>query len=168
MTAQPPISATHPDFLGTLERWLSGLPEMLVMIRYSAAAGNRDFELFSSFEVLSNRISQLPPSTSIIAFRQPQLPMRGVVDEVFIARCLSYVPDGAEFLVVETVPRSVGGKSTFHYDEGETHAELRETLEDLRNASVAVGLYPPFIRDTDNVVAAIVPDNNGLVSTGVY
>ena len=168
MTAQPPVSATDPDFLGTLERWLSSLPEMLVMIRYSAAAGNRDFEFFSSFEVLSNRISQLPPSTSITAFRQPQLPVRGVVDEVFIASCLIGVPDGSEFLVIETVRRAIGEKSWFHYEAGETHAELLDALENSLGASVAVGPYPPWVRDTDEVVSAIVPDENGLVRIGVY
>src|SRR5689334_10954464 len=101
-----PASATDPGFLGTLESWLSRLPEILVLIRYSAAAGSKDFEFFSSFGVLSNRIHQLPPRTSIIAFRQPQLPLRGVVDEGFIADCLSRVPDGSEFLVLEIAPRT--------------------------------------------------------------
>src|SRR5882757_9953771 len=95
-------SATDPKFPGTLESWLRSLPEILVLIRYSAAAGSKDFEFFSSFAALSNRIRQLPPSTSIIAFRQPQLPLRGVVDEAFIANCLSRVPDGSAFLVLET------------------------------------------------------------------
>jgi hypothetical protein len=70
-------SAIDPKFVDMLESWLRGLPEIFVLIRYSAAAGNKDFEFFSSFETLSKRLRQLPPSTSIIAFRQPQLPLRG-------------------------------------------------------------------------------------------
>jgi hypothetical protein len=161
-------SSTDTEFLNTLESWLNNLSQILVLIRYSAAAGNKDFEFFSSFEDLSKRISQLPPSTYIIAFRQMQLPLRGIVDEAFIASCLSHIPDGLEFLVVETVPRTYGGKSSFHHEAGETHAELRDALESLRGSPVAVGFYPPWLADTDDVVSAIVPDENGSASVGVY
>jgi len=161
-------SATDPKFLGTLESWLRSLPEILVLIRYSGAAGNKDFAFFSSFEALSNRIRQLPPSTSIIVFRQAQLPLRGVVDDDFIASCLSRVPDGSEFLALETAHRAYGEKSWLHWVAGETHAELREALEDSRGIPVAVGLYPPWLGDTDDVVSAIVPDENGIVRISVY
>jgi hypothetical protein len=139
-----------------------------VLIRYSKAAGNKDFEFFTSFGALSSRISQLPPSTSIIAFKQPQLPLRGIVDEDFIATCLSCVPDGSEFLVLETAPRTYGKTSWFHWEAGQTHRELREALEESRGTPAAVGAYPPWLGDTDNVVSAIVPDENGLVRLGVY
>jgi hypothetical protein len=162
-------STTDPKFLGTLESWLRGLPEILVLIRYSAAAGNKDFEFFSSFGTLSNRIRQLPPSTSIIAFRQPQLPLRGLVDECFIASCLSVIPDGSELLVLEMTRRAYGDKSWVHWEAGESHAELREALEHSRGTPVAVGPYPPFwLEDSDDVVSAIVPDANGIVRIGIY
>jgi hypothetical protein len=86
------VSATDAEFLGTLESWLRDRPEILVLIRYSGAAGNRDFEFFSSFETLSSRIRHLPPSTSMIAFRRPQLALRGLVNEGFIAHCLRAIP----------------------------------------------------------------------------
>jgi hypothetical protein len=159
-------SATDPKFLGTLESWLLSLSEILVLIRYSAAAGSKDFELFASFVALSKRIRQLPPRTSIVAFRQPQAPLRGVVDEDFVASCLSCVPDGSEFLVLETARR--GERSWFHWMAGETHAELREALEGSRGAPVAVGPYPPWLVDSDDVISAIVPDENGIVRVGVY
>jgi hypothetical protein len=161
-------SATDPKFLGTLESWLRDLPEILVLIRYSAAAGNKDFEFFSSFGTLSNRIRQLPPSTSIIAFAQPQLPLRGIMDDGFIASCLSFIPDGSEFLMLEMTRRVYGEKSWFHWEAGESHAELREALEDSRGTPVAVGPYPPWLEDADDVVSAIVPDVNGIVRIGIY
>jgi hypothetical protein len=160
-------SATDQKFLGTLESWLRSLPEILVLIRYPAS-GNREFEFFSSFEVLSNRIRQLPPNTSVIAFRQRQLPLRGIVDDQFIASCLGCILDRAKFLVVETARRAYGRKSWFHSAEGETHAELREALEGSRGVPVAVGPYPPWLEDTDDTVSAIVPDENGIVRVSVY
>jgi hypothetical protein len=161
-------SATDPKFLGTLESWLLSLSEILVLIRYSRAAGSKGFELFASFEALSKRIRQLPPSTSIVAFRQPQVPLRGVVDDDFVASCLSCVPDSSEFLVLETARRAYGEQSWFHWMDGETHAELREALEGSRGARVAVGPYPPWLVDSDDVISAIVPDENGIVRVGVY
>ena len=161
-------SATDPKFLGTLESWLRDLPEILVLIRYSHAAGNKDFEFFSSFGTLSNRIRQLPPRTSVVAFRQPQLPLRGVVDECFIASCLSRIPDGSEFLVLETTRRAYGEMSWLHNEAGESHAELREALEESRGTPVAVGPYPSRLEDSDDVASAIVPDENGIVRIGVY
>jgi hypothetical protein len=162
-------SAIDPKFLGTLESWLRGLPEIFVLIRYSAAAGNKDFEFFSSFETLSKRLRQLPPSTSITAFRQPQLLLRGLVDECFIASCLSAIPDGSEFLALEMTRRAYGEHSLFHWEAGESHAELRETLEHSRGTPVAVGPYPPFwLEDSDDLVSAIVPDVNGIARIGIY
>ena len=165
---EPTISAADPRFLGTLESWLHVQPEILVLIRYSRAAGSKDFELFSSFEALSERLRQLPPSTSIIAFRQPQLPLRGTVDEGFIAECLSCIPDSSEFLVLETVRRAYGKESRFHWEAGESHADLREALEESRGVPVAVGPYPPWLVDTDDVISAIVPDEQGMVRAGSY
>jgi hypothetical protein len=161
-------SSTDRKFLGTLEAWLRSQPEVLLLIRHSAAAGAKDFELFSSFHDLSERIRRLPPSTSVIAFRQPQLPLRGVVDDDFIAKCLSSIPDGLEYLVVETTRRAYGRKSWFHHDAGVSHAELRDDLEESRGTGVAVGLYPPWQEDTDDVISAVVPDEHGVVSPGIY
>jgi hypothetical protein len=161
-------STADANFLDKLESWLRARPEILVLIRYSHAAGNKDFELFSSFAALSNRIRQLPPSTSIVAFRTPQLPLRGVVTESFVASCTNHIPDGSEFLVLETTRRTYGEESWFHWKAGESHAELREALEDSRNVPVAVGLYPPWLMDTDDVISAVVPDGQGIVRVGVY
>lgn len=68
-TGNHATSATDPTFLGTLETWLRAQPEILVLFRYSAAAGAKDFEFFSSFEALSSRIRRLPSSTFVTAFR---------------------------------------------------------------------------------------------------
>ena len=111
---------------------------------------------------------QLAPRTTVIAFRQPRLSLRGVVDDEFISRCLSGIPDGSEYLVVETVRRTYGRMSYFHHDEGDSHAQLLEDLEGCRGAPVAAGLYPDWLTDTDNVIFAVVPDEDGVVRPGIY
>jgi hypothetical protein len=159
---------TDPEFLGTLELWLRGQPEVLTLIRYSGAAGAKDFEFFSSFQSLADRIRELPPLACITAFRQPQLSLRSFVDDDFITRCLSIIPEGSEYLVVESTKRVCGDLSWFQYRAGESHTELREDLEDSRGVPVAVGRYPPWYGDTDDVVSAVVPDEHGEVNSGIY
>ena len=162
------VSSTDKTFITTLELWLRNQREILVLIRYSHAAGTKSFEFFSSFSTLLERLAQLPPHTSIVAFRQPQLPFRGVVDDEFISNCLSNIPDGSEFLLVETVRRNAGQTSWFHEAAGETSLELREALEDSRGSPVAVGVYPPWQEDSADVICGIVPDKHGVVKPGAY
>lgn len=140
-------STTDKGFLETLEGWLDSQSETMVLIRYSHAAGNKSFEFFTSFAALSERLHQLRPKTCITAFRRPQLPLRGVVDDGFIDVCLRNIPDGSEFVVVETVPRTTGQYSWFHDEAGETHKELRESLEASRgspspSANILLGWKP--------------------------
>jgi hypothetical protein len=162
------VSSADAEFLNALKLWLRDESEVLVMIRYSRAGGSRDFEFFTSFASLSERLCQLPPSTSITAYGKPQLPLRGVVDDRFINNCLAEIPDGKEYLIVETVPRTAGGVSWIHHDTGETRDELRASLEDSRGNPVAVGLFPPWPDESPDVVMAIVPDENGVVQPGIY
>jgi hypothetical protein len=161
-------SSTDKRFLATLDEWTRSQREILVLIRYSHAAGSKDFEFFSSVETLMEKLSSLPPRTSLIAFRQPQLPFRGVVDDGFITACLSGIPDGSEYVVVDIILRTAGRASWFHHHAGETHVELREELESLRGHTVAAGLYPPWLESTDDVISAVVPDEHGVVAPGVY
>jgi hypothetical protein len=135
------MSATDSALLGVLENWLRSRPEILVLIQYSRAAGGKEFEFFFSYESLAGRLSQLPPSTSVIAFRDAQLPLRGVVDADFISTCLNALPENSEFLVLETRGRDA------HWVAGETHAELRNELRELTGRPVAVGPYPPWLAD---------------------
>jgi len=166
--AGEPLSTTDPRFLATVESWFKTQPEILILIRYSHAAGSKDFEFFSAFTALRDRLRQLAASTSISAFRQHQLPMRGVVDDEFVAKCLNCIPDKTEFLLLETEPSTAGGHSWFRHTGGESHAELREVLQESLGRRVAVGTYPPFWEDGPDVLSAIVPDNNGAVARGVY
>ncbi|MGL9621434.1 hypothetical protein QRQ56_25795 [Bradyrhizobium sp. U531] len=156
------IATTDSAFLSALENWLRSRPEILVMIRYSGAAGRKEFEFFSSYESLARRLNQLPPSTSIIAFREPQLPLRGLADADFTSTCLSSLSDNSEFLVVETRGRDSC------WAAGETHSELRNELQDLTGRPVAVGPYPPWLIDSDEVISAVVPDEDGVVKRGLY
>lgn len=161
-------STSDPSFIGILESWFCSRKELLVLVRFSHSAGARSFEFFSNFQTLISRIGGLPPQTCLTVFKEPQLPLRGTVDESFTASCLELIPDHTEFLLVEMTPRTYGSQSWFHCSSGESHEELRKELLESQGSFVAVGLYPPWLNDTDAVTSAVVPDAQGNVITGVY
>jgi hypothetical protein len=160
--------ATDPMFVSTLEIWFRTQSEILALIRFRCGAGNVSFELFRSFEALSERIGKLPPGACITAFKRHQLPLRGVVDDDFITKSLAGIPDGEEYVMVETVLTVAGKLSWFHHGSGVSHAELLDDLHGSRGVPVAVGLYPPLREDSDDVIDAVVPDPDGIVRAGPY
>jgi hypothetical protein len=166
--AANPVSTSDPIFLDTLKAWLQAEGEILLLSRFAYAAGNREFEFFCDFPSLEERLNQLPKSTSVIAFRQRQLPIRGIVDDSFIERCLKEIPESADYALTETVKRVYGKRSWFHHGGGRSHADLREDLEESRGTPVAVGVETPWFNDTENVISAYVPDQNGCVKVGSY
>jgi hypothetical protein len=161
-------SATSAPFLGTLRDWLDAGLEILILIRHPNAGGSKDFELHSSFETLNSRLCTLAPRTSVIAFRDPQLPIRGIASQALADQCLAAIPDGTEFLMWETETTQYGTAAWRHWVAGETHAELVEAILESGGRSVAVGPYPPWLVDGPTVVSVIVPDPDGSVVAAAY
>ncbi|MSU80449.1 MAG: hypothetical protein EXS16_20470 [Gemmataceae bacterium] len=95
----------------------------------------------------------MPVGADIEVFRDPQLPMRGTVDEAFIASALDAIPDGEEFLVL-TMDALPGSGISSRGMMGASHTDLRESLEELRGKRVALGVCPNFC----------VADHEGLAS----
>jgi len=161
-------STTDKEFLKSLEHWLRGQSEIMILVRYSRAGGSKSFEFFSSFPALRARLAQLKAETSVTAFRKPQLTLRGRVDDEFIGKGLSLIPAGSEFLVLETDPRMATQQWLFHHEAGESTDELQRVLEELRGRLVAIGEYPQWLRDSPDVISAYVPNQDGSVKVGVY
>jgi hypothetical protein len=81
---------------------------------------------------------------------------------------MTTVSDGTEWLVVRLERHERWGWSVDQ--AGETHAELREALEetDLLGYEVAVGPFPPVLDTSDDVLEAIVPFPHGRTVRGIY
>jgi len=161
-------STTDKKFLKSLEDWLRGQSEIMILVRYSRTAGNKSFEFYTSFAALSKRLGLLKAETSVTAFRKPQLPLRGHVDDEFIGKCLSFIPASSEFLVLETDPRMATQQWLYYHEAGESRDELQQVLEGLRGRLVAVGTYPLSLKDSPDVISAYVPHQDGTVKGGVY
>jgi len=162
------VSSTDIPYQKKVQSWIEANGEVLVLFRYHAAAGCKDFEFFQSFEAFQDRVANLPSRTCVTVFRNKQLPWRGTVNAEFISGAAATVPNGTEWLVVCLQATTAGSRSWFHNSAGESHTELQEELRSHLGASVAVGAYPPWLMDNEVVITAVVPEEDGSVVTGVY
>jgi hypothetical protein len=168
----PDLSTRDDRFWEVADAWLLQGGEILVMLRYSRAAGSRDWYFARDSEWLRSLIGPLPAETSVILFRQSHLPLRGTAGKELAESAEALLPDGVEFLVVQLEPHR--HHSPTHSMEwtvsqaGESHAELREAIDDLSGHAVAIGQHPPFWQDNEDILEAIVPFADGSVKRGIY
>lgn len=161
-------SAAAQTFLGRVTGWIAERGEVLALVRYSHAAGAKDLEFFQSPDAFRARLKCLSPRDCVTVFGWPQLPLRGRVEEGIIQQAMTLIPDGTGFLVVGLELVRYGRASWYPNAAGETHAELREAMEDRHDELVTVGPYPPWLDDGEDVTSAVIPNTDGSVTTGVY
>ena len=164
----PERSTDDVLFRSTVQQWLAASGEISTLIRFHAAAGSRDFEFYRSWFEFTERLDRLRPRTSVIVFRYTQLPLRGRVDDVFTRLVLAGIPDGAEYMIAGLERATASAVSWYRFSSGDNHHDLLEDLKNYEGHNVAVGLYPPWQRDTDSVISAYVPDTDGCIRSGVY
>jgi len=165
-----PISTSNAEFLATIRRWIESNAEVFVVIRFVSGAGSRSFEFFTAFDRFLERLAELNPADSVIVMRDKQLPLRGLVDEQFVADALSAIPDGADWLIACLAQTTMGKASWFHNYPGNNHTELADELRDdfCLGHHVAVGLEPSYMNDSDSIISAYVPNEDGAVTPGAY
>jgi len=142
-----------PAFVQRATDWIALSGEVLVVLRYLGRAGAKDFALCRTRLALDALIESAPVGTDIEVFRDPQLPLRGLVTEQFIANALTTIRDGEEYLVVSIESQPQSCISRFN-DMGNSQDDLRETLRDIFGNEVAMGICPEFL----------APDRDGLIS----
>lgn len=163
-----PESTADSEFIDTLREWFASEAEISLLYRFRNAAGSKAFELFSSLNALARKLERLPVGTSVTAFRERQLLLRGVVDDRFITEALRTIADRKEYMLIKLPGLAARENDWMDIRAGETHAELREDLDDARGSRVALGLYPPWLEESPNVIHGYVPDRDGIVRSGAY
>lgn len=159
-------STEDNNFTELVRRWLEQNGEIFVVVRYSHAAGARDYLFFSSFSDFRDLVSSLPPMADIIVFRDKQLPIRGIADDALLKRALNEIKDGEEYLLTEV--ERVDLRSTY-YTEGISHDELCSEFKDFRGKEVAAGVMPEWSRrDCEEMQSAVKPFADGSVKSGIY
>ena len=162
-------STNDRAFIDTVSKWIADDGEAFVVIRYPNAGGNRDYEHCVDADVFLKRISNLSPATSVVVCRGDHLPLRGIVDDAFVA--LATIPDGDEWLIVGQLPVNYGVAWWFPTANGDTHAELETDLRDdtFFGQSVNAGVAPPWWEgDCDTITSAYVPNPDGSVTPAAY
>lgn len=167
------LATTDPQFLATAEAWLRERGEITVLICYPNAGGNRDILLTTDLVRFKELLGSLKRRTFVSVLREPQLPWRGIVDDAFIHAVLPHFPDRVESLLLDLdyrrPPDYRWANGGWSWDIGrDEQEELRLELEDLRGHHVAVGPYPPFWDKNDAVLAAYVPDEDGVIRPAAY
>ena len=161
-------STKDASFRLTLERWLETSGEISVLIRYPKSAGAKSFEFFHSKEAFGSVWRNYHNAACVTVFRESQLSLRGYVNEEFIDTSLAHIPDGVEYLIAGLERVSYGKASWFVFLSGENHVELSQDLRESLSEKVAVGVYPPWLHDNDDVTSAIVPEDDGSVVFAAY
>lgn len=159
------LSISDDIFRNTILEWFALCGELLALIRYSRAGGSKDFVLIDDLESFDVMLSRLPTETNVIVFRQPQLYLRGIVDESFIEKALGEIRDDLEYLALridnEEHPWSF-------WTAGEGRNALEATLQDWRGHRIAIGPYPTWLEGNRDVLSGIVPSADGMLQRGVY
>lgn len=167
------IASNNLHFLTQVEQFIERHGEVLVLFRYARMAGAKDFMFFHDMLSFQSKLEGLAPHTNVIVYGERQLPLRGKVDDVFVQRALEVLPENVEYLLLcleKTVHdyRPHHYWESFDYSAGETHAELREDLDEYRGRLVALGAWPPWPGGNEHTIEAYVPDQEGRISPGPY
>lgn len=159
-------SVFEQSFLSTVHEWFMAHHDIFVVVRYSSMAGARQYFGFKDFGKFQAQLKNFPPQADVIVFRDKQFPLRGMVNDAFIRQALASIPDNTEASVAGIVQPPDASVYLWACD---THAELVETLQDLRGEYAAVGLYPPWhMPDNEKMISALVPLQDGTLKRGCY
>ncbi len=129
-------------FLDTVHAWIAESGEVLIVLRYLHGAGSRDYALIDASTTFDLLVERCPLGTDIIVFKEPQLPVRGIVDDALASRLRSVLKDDDEYLIIDmTEVRTGDPRRRGHFDSMEG---LASDLEYLHGRDVAGGVCPPF------------------------
>lgn len=75
-----------------------------MVLRFLCAGGRKDFAFCRTSADFRSLCDEVDAGTDIVVFQHAQLPLRGYVTDEFIDSVLGAIPDGSEFLIVNTEP----------------------------------------------------------------
>jgi hypothetical protein len=148
-----PARDISDDFLATVASWIRNASEVFVVVRYLRAAGAKDYAFVRSETEFRELIGICPVGTDIIVFRDPQLPLRAVVDDALVRTARVLLSEWKEYLYVLLTPRTAGDVRLFG-KMGDRESDLVEDLGEHFGEKVAIGACPNFN----------APDNVGIIS----
>jgi hypothetical protein len=166
------VATNDPNLAETLHEALRRSGEMTILQRLTRSAGRRDWFLIESASDITAVLGEGRPHDAFSFFITRQFDARGRLDEELIERLraiLSTMPLNTDELLVA---QRVSGQIRLQDCEGFSSNQIEEFLDWAKGhvgADVVAGQHPPLLsNNADEVVTAIVPDQEGKVQLGVY
>lgn len=148
-------AAAWADVRAKATQWLVRDGEVILFVHRPRWAAAGEFALWSDTTALVRHLDGLPPGTDVTVFAAGSiLPIRGRVDEAFVARCLAEIPEGSDFTILE---RRAAEQPASAESGGVSHAQLRQELAEAMGSEVLAGLDPSGTPDGPNVATARIP-----------
>lgn len=141
-----PFHFADPRALEILELWFSQTDEIFAELYVSHSGSSGDLSMLASMDQYHQWITLRddwgrPHKVTGYLLRAPQLPLRGVVDDEFIARALDYF-DPQTHVVGYAPPQSPHFMDFHVYGQGPE--ELKPELESMRSQTIWLGAEPYF------------------------
>lgn len=155
---------------------------LLVLVRWSQAAGAKDYLCFGDFDSLRQFCEAASPSTNILVFTDPPDPLSGVCDPDLVSQAANLPPtDRREWLVVNHEPapewsshersrtpdlsplesrQRLRSLIATHMACKHEH-ELKEAASDLAGNQVAIYPFLP-LRNTDPFIEVFIDGKPGV------
>jgi hypothetical protein len=132
--------------LALLSDWFEDAGELYVDINLPHSGASSTPYFVRSLQDLKELVAQQDwPEISITIFHRRQYPLRGIVGGELIAKALDYVHDNEWYMIVS--PKDYYPSRCIFYGSGNSHAELRQELQELAGELVGIG-RDPFDYDT--------------------
>ncbi len=127
--------------LALLSDWLNDAGELYVDINLPHSGSSSTPYFVRSLQDLKELLANQDwPEIGITVFQRRQYPLRGVVDDEFVAKALDYIHDNEEYAIV-SLDHYYPSPCVF-YGGGDNHVELRQELEEIAGALVGIGKNP--------------------------
>lgn len=136
-----PFSIYDESVQATIEGWIEATKEVLVELYIPHSSGSGTCYFISSFTQFKELVERAHPGAIFFILRQPQLTIRGIVDDGFIERAMEVIPDGIYYAIAK--PAVYPEEVTF-LEGGHTRIELKRDLKKYQGNLVHVGKEPPF------------------------
>jgi hypothetical protein len=166
------LGSTDARLVPIVREALSRISPLVVLHRLTRSAGRRDWYLLWREDQMDEILGKGAAHDAFTFFLQPQLRLRGRLDKSMadkLRRSLAEIPVNKSELILA---REVPGETGLEDSEGFSRAEiedLNQWMAEHMGETVAAGPHPPLLsRDPQDLVTAIVPDDQGRIEPGVY
>jgi hypothetical protein len=134
-----PISADDEKIRENINELLNLTHEVFIEEYLPHSGGSGDYYFIATIEHFNQLVDRAKTGIYFFISKQPQLPLRGIVDDQFISLVKDHIPEGTWYMISRI---SFYPQKLLSYGSGDTHDLLENDLHDLTGLDVCVGIEP--------------------------